>query len=180
MLLALLYALLRPVIVRSSESGSRNAGRGHRLRHQVAVLSREVGGPKLRRIDKAFLTACSRGVSRHRWGSFIVAPSTLLGWHRELVRRKWRYKQERLGRPPIDPALAALISRRVWTVRGRTVLQRPLRGVGAAPVLVVIPSLRALVGAVLDAAPGGPREAPWHRLVPHHGQRQRPAGARVP
>jgi DNA-binding CsgD family transcriptional regulator len=40
-----------------------------------------------------------------------VAPSTLLRWHRELVRRKWTYKQKRVGRPPIDPALAALVCR---------------------------------------------------------------------
>jgi putative transposase len=81
------------------------------LRHQVKVLSRKVGRPKLRRIDKGFLAACSRVVPRHRWGSFIVAPSTLLRWHRELVRRKWTYKQKRVGRPPIDPAMAALICR---------------------------------------------------------------------
>jgi putative transposase len=75
------------------------------------VLSRKVGRPKLRRIDKAFLAACSRVVPRHRWGSFIVAPSTLLRWHRELVRRKWTFKQKRLGRPPVDPALGALVCR---------------------------------------------------------------------
>jgi putative transposase len=77
----------------------------------MKVLSRKVGRPKLRRIDKAFLAACSRVVPRHRWGSFIVAPSTLLRWHRELVRRKWTFKQKRLGRPPVDPALGALVCR---------------------------------------------------------------------
>jgi len=112
MLFALLYALLRRVI----GSGPPSADRELEievvvLRHQVKVLSRKVGRPKLRRIDKAFLAACSRVVPRHRWGSFIVAPSTLLRWHRELVRRKWTYRQERVGRPPIDPALAALICR---------------------------------------------------------------------
>jgi putative transposase len=112
MLFALLYALLRRVI----GSGCPSADRELEievvvLRHQVKVLSRKVGRPKLRRIDKAFLAACSRVVPRHRWGSFIVAPSTLLRWHGELVRRKWTYKQKRVGRPPIDPALAALICR---------------------------------------------------------------------
>lgn len=112
MLFALLYALLRRVI----GSGRPSADRELEievvvLRHQVKVLSRKVGRPKLRRIDKAFLAACSRVVPRHRWGSFIVAPSTLLRWHRDLVRRKWTYKQKRVGRPPVDPALAALICR---------------------------------------------------------------------
>jgi putative transposase len=82
MLLALLYAVLRRVI----GSGHPSADRELEievvvLRHQVKVLSRKVGRPKLRRIDKAFLAACSRALPRHRWGSFIVAPSTLLRWH---------------------------------------------------------------------------------------------------
>ena len=81
------------------------------LRHQVKVLSRKAGRPKLRRIDKAFLAACSRALPRRRWGSFIVAPSTLLRWHRELVRRKWTYRQERVGRPPLDPVIVTLICR---------------------------------------------------------------------
>jgi len=112
MLFALLYALLRRVIGCGHPSGDRELEiEVVVLRHQVKVLSRKVGRPKLRRIDKAFLAACSRVVPRHRWGSFIVAPSTLLRWHRELVRRKWTYKQKRLGRPPIDTALGALICR---------------------------------------------------------------------
>lgn len=112
MLFALFYALVRRLI----GSGRPSADRELEievlvLRHQVKVLSRKVGAPKLRRIDRAFLAACSRVVPRHRWGSFIVAPSTLLRWHRELVRRKWTYKKIRVGRPPIDPKLQALILR---------------------------------------------------------------------
>ncbi len=95
--------------VRSSERGSRNGGRRPSAPGEGALP--QVGRPKLRRIDKAFLAACSRVLPRHRWGSFIVAPTTLMRWHRELVRRKWTYKQNRLGRPPIDPAVAALICR---------------------------------------------------------------------
>ena len=112
MLFALLYAVLRRVIGSGRPSADRELEiEVIALRHQVKVLSRKVGRPKLRRIDKAFLAACSRVLPRHRWGSFIVAPSTLLRWHRELVRRKWTYRQKRVGRPPIDPALAALICR---------------------------------------------------------------------
>jgi hypothetical protein len=111
MLFALLYAVLRRVIGSSHPSADRELEiEVVVLRHQVKVLSRKVGRPRLRRIDKAFLAACSRVVPRHRWGSFIVAPSTLLRWHRELVRRKWTYKQKRHGRPPIDPAVASLFA----------------------------------------------------------------------
>jgi len=81
------------------------------LRHQVKVLKRKAGRPRLRRIDKAFLAACSRVLPKHCWGSFVVAPSTLLRWHRELVGRKWTYKAKSSGRPPVDSKLVALICR---------------------------------------------------------------------
>src|SRR2546426_2669080 len=112
MLFALFYALVRRAIGFGRPSANRELEiEVVVLRHQVKVLSRKLGRPKFRRTDKAFLAACSRVVPRHRWGSFIVAPSTLLRWHRELVRRKWTYKHRHLGRPPIDAALAALICR---------------------------------------------------------------------
>jgi putative transposase len=42
----------------------------------------------------------------------LFKPDTLLGWHRELVRRKWTFKQGRKpGRPPIDNELERWIIR---------------------------------------------------------------------
>jgi len=112
MLMTLIYALFRRVIGSARPSGDRDLEiEVVVLRHQLKVLSRKSGRPKLRRIDKVFLAACSRALPRHRWGSFIVAPSTLLRWHRELVARKWTYKPKHIGRPPIDPALVSLICR---------------------------------------------------------------------
>ena len=36
----------------------------------------------------------------------LIKPDAVIGWHRELVRRKWTYKQRRgAGRPPIDAEL---------------------------------------------------------------------------
>jgi hypothetical protein len=82
------------------------------LRHQLAVLRRQIKHPRLRRSDRVFLSAMSRMVPRERWAAFIVTPATLLRWHRELVRRKWTYKRRRArGRPPIDPETRALIVR---------------------------------------------------------------------
>ena len=49
---------------------------------------------------------------RGQWSSFVVRPETLLRWHRELVRRKWRYKRSGAPRSaPIDPEVSALIVR---------------------------------------------------------------------
>jgi len=82
------------------------------LRHQLRVLRRKRGPPKLRATDRALLAAVSRVLPRERWASFIVAPQTLLRWHRELVRRKWTYgSARRPGRPPLDAEVRDLILR---------------------------------------------------------------------
>ncbi|WP_242419922.1 MULTISPECIES: integrase [unclassified Frankia] len=59
------------------------------LRHQVAVLRRQVNRPTLEPADRVILAALSRLLSRARWGSFFVTPATLLRWHRDLLARKW-------------------------------------------------------------------------------------------
>ena len=82
------------------------------LRHQLRVLQRTSGPPRLRTIDRVLLAAASRVIPRDRWVAFFVTPATLLRWHRELVRRKWTYRRSgRPGRPPIDPEVRALILR---------------------------------------------------------------------
>ena len=40
----------------------------------------------------------------------LVTPATVLRWHRRLVTKKWTYPN-RSGRPPLDPAIVALIER---------------------------------------------------------------------
>jgi hypothetical protein len=82
------------------------------LRHELRVLRRKTGPPKLRAIDRVLLAAASRAIPRDRWASFLVTPATLVRWHRELVRKKWTYgKTGRPGRPPIDPEVRQLILR---------------------------------------------------------------------
>lgn len=111
MLYALLYAIIRPVLRLSGISSDAQA-EVLVLRHELAVLRRQIKRPKLRRRDKLFLSAMSRMLPRERWTAFIVTPATLVRWHRELVRRKWTYKRRRAqGRPPIDSETRALIVR---------------------------------------------------------------------
>ena len=80
------------------------------LRHQVRILRRKAGRPRLRPLDRVLLASASRALPRDRWGSFIVTPTTLLRRHRELVRRKWSFRRgRRPGRPPLDPEVQALV-----------------------------------------------------------------------
>ena len=68
------------------------------LRHQLAVLQRQISRPRFESDDRAILTAMSRIIGRDRWSIFVVKPDTLLGWHRRLVANHWTYPH-RPGRP---------------------------------------------------------------------------------
>ena len=59
------------------------------LRHQVAVLQRQVKAPQLSWADRAVLAALARMLP---YGyphdlRLIISPRTLLRWHADLVRR---------------------------------------------------------------------------------------------
>jgi len=58
------------------------------LRHQVAILRRQVKRPVYRASDRAFLAAASRLLRRDAWDAFLVRAETLLRWHRQLVTRE--------------------------------------------------------------------------------------------
>jgi transposase len=82
------------------------------LRHQLSILRRQVGRPRLRHRDRLFMSALSRVLPRDRWSSFVVRPQTLLRWHRELVRRKWTCRHRSPGgRPQVAAEVQELILR---------------------------------------------------------------------
>lgn len=78
MLFSLLYMVLR-VVFRLAPSGDERDREVEILvlRHQVKVLKRKAGRPKLRRRDRLFLAAAASILPRSRWPSFIVTPTTL-------------------------------------------------------------------------------------------------------
>jgi transposase len=81
------------------------------LRHELAVLRRQAGRPRLTRADRALFAALTRALPRTAWTNLGVKPDTLLRWHRQLVARRWTYAHRKAGRPPIARSLRELILR---------------------------------------------------------------------
>lgn len=89
------------------------------LRHQVAVLERQLGKEKVRFTpsDRAFLAALLHRLPPEvlRRLRLLVRPDTILRWHRDLITRRHaaRSKPRRAGRPPTVRSIRALVLRLV-------------------------------------------------------------------
>ena len=116
LLLSILYQLVRCLLDLTAVLMRRDLGKDAELlvlRHENAVLRRQVARIRYRPADRIWLAALSRLLSRRRWAEvFSVTPATILAWHRRLVSRKWDYTaRRRPGRPPTAAAIKELVIR---------------------------------------------------------------------
>src|SRR5216117_982444 len=148
------WAFVRALLGNSAAVALENVA----LRHQLAVLQRSVGRPRLHQRDRLFWVGLSKLWAGWRASLVIVQPATVLACHRQGFRLYWRWKSRRrsAGRPPLDLELRMLIRRmaRENPTWGRRWIQAELRflgyeGRGAHRCQVHAASLAA---AVLDVA----------------------------
>jgi hypothetical protein len=111
---SLVYLLLRQILQMLTQLARDGGAKDVELlvlRHQVAVLRRQVHRPDLQPADRVVLAALSRLLPRQHWAAFFVTPAALLRWHRQLIARHWTYPHARPGRPPVDREIRELVLR---------------------------------------------------------------------
>ncbi len=116
MIISVVYLLVRCLLGCLTVLTRRQMSKGAELlvlRHENAVLRRQISRVRYEPGDRLWLAALSRLVPRRWWGEvFPVTPATLLAWHRRLVARNWDYaSRRRPGRPSTAAAIRKLVIR---------------------------------------------------------------------
>ena len=82
------------------------------LRHEVAVLRRQVSRPRLSWADRVVFAALTQLLSPACRMHRIVTPATIVRWHRDLVKRRWTQpRRHRTGGRRTAPELCRLVLR---------------------------------------------------------------------
>jgi putative transposase len=134
------------------------------LRHEVAVLRRQVGRPRLSWADRAVFAALTRLLSPACQLPRIVTPGTILRWHRDLIKQRWTQPRRRTAARRTAPELRRLALRLAsenssWGYRR---IQGELAGLGYPIAASTVWSILKRAG--IDPAPR--RDGPtWRQFL---------------
>jgi putative transposase len=81
------------------------------LRHENAILHRQVKRPRRTWADRAVMTALAGLLPKARRVRLFVTPTTLMRWHRTLVKRYWTHPRRSPGRPSTRADVRQLVLR---------------------------------------------------------------------
>jgi transposase InsO family protein len=136
------------------------------LRHQLAVLRRSVGRPRVTRFDRIALVALAAVTPTWRNVLRIVQPGTLLRWHRAGFKALWRWRSRTRPAPRLAPETAALVrsmasANRLW---GAERIRGELLKLG---IRVSKRTVQKYMRAVRKGTPGGQR---WSTFLRNHAR----------
>ena len=139
------------------------------LRHQLAVLSRPTRTRPRHRLhtwDKLLWVLARRLCDRWREHLTLVAPETVMRWHRQGWRLFWRWKsRSRGGRPHLDAEVRELIA----TMSRENPLWGTERIRGELLKLGIIVSNRSIRRSRWPR-PSRPSSQTWHTFLRNHAQ----------
>lgn len=79
------------------------------LRKELQILKRQSKKPVFTNWDRLFFVAIMMANPRVIIKSISLKPSTIIAWHRRLVKKKWDYSIRNNGRPPVTNEIEKLI-----------------------------------------------------------------------
>ena len=107
----ILYRLLASLVRLAVRSGRSKDLEIIVLRHQLAVLRRQIDRPELTDSDRSLLGAIAAALPRPSRAGWLVTPDTLLRWHRRRIVGHWTQPQRPPGRPSTSAELRRLALR---------------------------------------------------------------------
>ena len=140
------------------------------LRHQLAVLRRQVDRPEITDADRSLLGAIAAALARPSRAGRLVSPDTLLRWHRRRIVGHWTQPQ----RPPSRPRPQQSFADSHCVSQPRIRPGDTAAGTGNSAVVVDLPRCGPVLIPNLVPIPGPrmERETRGQRRRPNYGHPQ--------